>query len=271
MNRVRRILLGVCVVGLSGLLGCSQKKVAIEDTEMWLSGGESRLQNLTSGCDERGNFSLAESALNKDLSLDQLRIVALAQCLAEVSDYCKRETDSSDSEESDPVRVSEVKIASQFKACGIGVEHKRTLIRVETTIQGESSEKSVHEVDSSISDKIKITYKDENLIVVSSSFSESDSANDADDDYHVYVKEGLTFQKFLDLLKDNGLPVKILAERLEIRGKVTEGTAELLKDDSVAVEKKAEKVLLEKDAEVNLACYAIIDGSKLKLKQKDGK
>ena len=139
MNRVRRILLGVCVVGLSGLLGCSQKKVAIEDTEMWLSGGESRLQNLTEGCDERGNFSLGGSAANKDLSLEQLRIVALAECLAEVSHYCKGETDSSE-------------MTWQFKACGIGVEHKRTLNQ-KVIIH---PEKSVHEVDSSISDKITL-------------------------------------------------------------------------------------------------------------------
>lgn len=263
MNRVRRILLGVCVVGLSGLLGCSQKKVAIEDTEMWLSGGESRLQNLTDGCDERGNFSLVGSALNKDLSLDQLRIVALAECVSGFSKYLYTDVTKTDGVEvednSELHEGKSSKVMSQFPIGAVTVKIDESFISDKST--GKDFFSSDH----------KFEFNGENIVVVKSRMSSvsSDTATDCTDDYHVYVKEGLTFQKFLDLLKDNGLPVKILAERLEIWGKVTEGTAELLKDDSVAVEKKAGKVLLEKDAEVNLACYAIIDGSKLK--QKDGK
>lgn len=257
MHGWRQIGFGLCVAVT--LWGCSPKKDV--DVEVWVSGAPSRVENLECGLVNHV-FTLEACVGNTNLPLEQLRIVALVDCLAMMSDAaggCIKD----DSEKSGPVDVSDVKLSSLFVAGSISVEHKRSLISVETIIPRKDAKKTVRDIDSSLSDKIKIKYKDENLVVVRTSTGSSAD----DDDFHVYVKDGLTLLKFLDLLNENGLPVKILAEKLEVSGRVSAGFAKMLKDDSAEGEKHAEKIvensLVEKGAEVGLTSYVTIDVSRL--------
>jgi hypothetical protein len=257
MHGWRQIGFGLCVAVT--LWGCSLKKDV--DVEVWVSGAPSRVENFEGGL-ANNVFSLEGCVGNTDLPLEHLRIVALVDCLAMMSDDaggCIKD----DSEKSGPVDVSDVKLSSLFVAGSIVVEHKRSLISVETIIPGKDAKKTVRDMDSSLSDKIKIKYKDENLVVVRTSTGSSTD----DDDFHVYVKDGLTLREFLDLLNENGLSVKICAEKLEVSGRGSVGFVKMLKDDSDEGEKHAEKIVqksfVEKGAKVDLTSYVTIDVSRL--------
>lgn len=223
----------------------------VDGAKIWIVGTERKAQNFNSreGLDLEHNrfFSVGSVELDDSpalLSLDQLRLASLVAGLSSLAEtiYTTVESDSVGD-------VREDKLSSALVSGDLSIE--TAIYRMEGFKEGAYTTLECNQ-------KSKLKIRGESVVFVNSSWDDGTSK------LEVHLANGVNLQTIIDTLKERGVLVKVVAERVSVSGIIDSKLKEVLDNSAMSSLDVACKIAAQKGIKLVLSCCASYDITRIK-------